>query len=76
MVFTMTHLRIYGKKTNFQELPIIQNIISKIGFHGICLVSAVFIINNFNAWRTKSETMDTKSFFRLSFNRSDKKPLP
>jgi hypothetical protein len=36
---------------------------------------AVFIINNLNALRYYSGTMDTKSLFRLSFNKSDKKTL-
>jgi hypothetical protein len=61
------------RKNNFQALPITQNIISKNGISWIQSFSAVFIINNLTALRYNSGTMDTKSLFRLSSNRSDKK---
>jgi hypothetical protein len=60
-------------KNNFQALPISQDIISKIGFSWNRSFCAVFIINNLNGWRYNSGTIDTKSLFRLSFIRSDKK---
>jgi hypothetical protein len=39
-----------------------------LDFHGISRFSAVFIINYLNAWRYKSETIDT---FNLSFLLTD-----
>jgi hypothetical protein len=44
-----------------------------LDFHGISRFSAVFIINNLNALGYNSGTMDTRTLFRLYFNRSDQK---
>jgi hypothetical protein len=73
MVFNMTHLRSYGRKITSRHFQLVRISYQKLDFHGISRFSAVFIINNLNAWRYNSGTMNTKSLFRLSFNRSDKK---
>jgi hypothetical protein len=73
MVFNLTHLRIYGRKIISRHFQLVRIPYQKLDFHGISGFSDVFIINNLNAWRFKSGTMNTKSLFRLSFNRSDKK---
>jgi hypothetical protein len=73
MVFNMTHLRIYGRKIISRHFQLVRISYQKLYFHRISRFSAVFIINNLNASKYKSGTMNTKSLFRLSFNRSDKK---
>jgi hypothetical protein len=73
MVFNMTHLRIYGRKIISRHIQLVGISYRKLYFHRISRFSAVFIINNLNASKYKSGTMNTKSLFRLSFNRSDKK---
>jgi hypothetical protein len=72
---TMTHLRIYGRKIISRHFQLVKISYQKLYFHRISPFSAVFIINNLNAWRYKSRTMYIKSLFRLYFSRSNKKML-
>jgi hypothetical protein len=72
MVFNMIHLRIYGRKIISRYFQLVRISYQKLDVHGISRFSAVYIINNLNALRYNSVTMDTKSLFGLSFNRSDK----
>jgi hypothetical protein len=64
------------EKYTHRHFQLVRISYQKLDFHGISRFSAVFIINNLNAWRYKSRTMETKSLFRLSFNRFDKKKTP
>jgi hypothetical protein len=73
MVFNLTHLRIYGRKIISRHFQLVRISYQKLDFHRISLFDAVFIINNLNASRYKSGTMNTKSLFRLSFADSTKK---
>jgi hypothetical protein len=59
MVFNMTHLRICGRKIISRHFQLVRISYQKLDFHGISRFSAVFIINNLNALKYKSETMDT-----------------
>jgi hypothetical protein len=75
MVFNMTHLRIYGRKIISRHFQLVRISYQKLDFHRISLFAADFIINNLNARRYNSGTMDKKSKFRFSFNNPLKESL-
>jgi hypothetical protein len=56
MVFNMTHLRIYGRKIISRHFQLVRISYQKLDFHRISRFSAVFMINNLNAWRYHSGT--------------------
>jgi hypothetical protein len=49
------------KKLISRHFQLVRISYQKLDFHGISRFSAVFIINNLNAWRFHSGKMDTKS---------------
>jgi hypothetical protein len=51
MVFNMTHLKIYGREIISRQFQLVRISYQRLDFHGISRFSAVFIINNLNAWR-------------------------
>jgi hypothetical protein len=61
------------KKIISRHFQLVRISYQKLDFYIISRFSAVFIINNLNASRYKSGTMNTNSLLGLSINRSDKK---
>jgi hypothetical protein len=67
----MTNLRIYGRKIISRHFQLVRISYQKLDFHGSSRFSAVFIINNLNAWRYNSGTIDVGFLINVGFLLTD-----
>jgi hypothetical protein len=68
MAFNMTHLKINGRKIISRHFQLGRISYQKLDFQRISRFSAVFIIDNLNASRYKSGTMNPKKNPKISIS--------